>query len=97
MGGVTMPNAKILQTIVTPDASGSRIQLEVSDASQLDEEADIRITIAVHVPDFEPTALPHLQRHALSVAQEALGVIRQTLAEELTGTRYDQPPRLKTK
>lgn len=59
-----MPKAKILQTILTPDAAGSRVQLEVSDGSRLDEEPDIRITLSVHIPDLEPTAVLHIQRFA---------------------------------
>jgi hypothetical protein len=97
LGVLILPNAKILQTIVTPDASGSQIQLEVSDALQLDEEAGIRITLSVHLPDYETTTLLHLQRLAISAAQDALREIYHALGVELTGTRYDQAPTLKSK
>lgn len=68
-----MPNASILRTIVTPDASGAAVELLISDGSLLDETPDMRITLAIRVsPAYQTPLVAHYEREAMKIAQAAL-------------------------
>jgi len=90
-----MPIA-IRETIVTPfDDDHDVIQLRISDAPLDDESASLQITILAKLRSLRSPTLGHLQRAAMTSAQDALTPILQALAQELTQSGYGLhlPPR----
>jgi hypothetical protein len=67
-----MPTIEIRETIVTPDASGSVVQIRLSDAAQPDAVPATQITLAILVPASPYPLLAYLQREAMKAAAEAL-------------------------
>jgi len=87
-----MSKAEIRETIVTPDASGTLVQLQISDVPLPAEDAAIRITLAVRVPEYRLPLLAHLQREAMRTASAILRDLTQDLGSEIQDTSYDLSP-----
>lgn len=86
-------NVEILETIVTPDANGTLVQLQISDKPLLAEDAAIRLVLTVRVPALELPLLVHLQREAMKVGSDALRAVLQDLASQIQQTPHDVNPR----
>jgi hypothetical protein len=78
-----MPTPQILETIVTPNESGSTIQLYISDVARDAEDAGIRMTVTVSIPAYRVPLLAHMQRTALDKAAETLRSVYRGLGLEL--------------
>ncbi len=85
--------AEIRATTVTPDASGSLVQIHISDAKHPDAVAAIDLTLTVRVPAYEAPLLAQVQREAMSIAELALGELREKAAAEIRRTRLDLKPK----
>ena len=79
-------DAKILQTIVSPDENGSIVQLQISDAlprsddgSPLPASSAISLILAVRVQGDARTALDQLQREAIDGADSVLQMFLRDL------------------
>ncbi len=89
---MAVPNAKILETTVIPNAGGSLVQLQISDAP-LDAEAwAIRLTLSVQIPAYRLPLLAHVEREAINIADDVLGTLLRTMAEEIQKSRHDLHP-----
>jgi hypothetical protein len=84
---------EIRQTIVTPDVSGSVVQLHISDVAPDDEGATFRLVLLAKLPAFQTPSLAHLQREAMKIAQDALTPLLQRLATDLKAGGQDLNPR----
>ena len=75
---------EIRQTIVTPDANGTEsvVQLHISDAPLLDEDAaKLRIILSAKVDPRHGALLVQVQYAALRAASDALNSMVQTMAQ----------------
>jgi hypothetical protein len=86
---------EIRATTVTPNESGALVQLHISDATHPDAVAAISLTLAVQVPAFDAPMLAHYQREAISLAETALGELREKATAEIRRTRLDLKPKLR--
>jgi hypothetical protein len=85
---------EIRETIVTPDVSGSLVQLHISDVVLDAEDATIRLILLAKLPPYKtPPVLAQLQRAAMKRAQDALTPILQDLAAELQQANQANDPR----
>lgn len=92
---MTVPNAKILETTVTPNARGSVVQLQISDAP-LDAEAwAIRLTLSVQIPAYRLPLVAHVEREAINIADDVLAALLRNMAEEIQAGRHNLRPTLK--
>lgn len=78
-----MADAQILQTTVTQDAGGAVVQLQISDAPLLAEDAAIRLILTVRVPGFLTPLLAHLERAAMTEARNVLSALLQSKGQEI--------------
>ena len=85
-----MPNAKIQETTVSPDASGATVQLQISDVPLPAEDAAIRITLAVRVPAYRCPLLAHYQREAIQIALDQLRDLALKLGIEIQNQTHNQ-------
>ena len=84
---------EIRETIVTPDATGDVVQLHISDAPQDDESATFVVQILAKLPPLEMPLVAQCQRETLKIAQDALSVILQKTAKQITSAGHDLDPR----
>ena len=92
-----MPNVEIRETIVTPDANGALVQLQISDVPPPYEGAAILLTLAVRVPEFRSPLIAHIQHEAVLVADDTLRDLAQRLLQEVDRAHYPLRPELKSK
>jgi hypothetical protein len=78
-----MADAKILETTITQDADGVIVQLQISDAPPLAEDAAIRLVLTVRVPEYRTPLLAHLERAAMTEARNVLSALLQSKAQEI--------------
>jgi hypothetical protein len=78
-----MPNVAIRETTVTPDESGSIVQLVVADVPPPYESAKIHLQLLVKLPAYELSLLAQLQLEAMTVVAEELRKQTQALATEI--------------
>ena len=84
---MTVLEAKILETIVTPNADGAVVQIQISDAP-LDAEAwAIRLTLAVQGPLARRPLLDQVQHDAIDQANTALAALLRDLKEKIATGR----------
>jgi hypothetical protein len=75
---------EIRETIVTPDDTGTVVQLHISDVAPDAEGATFRLILLAKLPPCQnPPVLAQLQRAAMKIGQDNLMPILQTLAAEL--------------
>ncbi|MFI5021148.1 MAG: hypothetical protein ACHQRJ_05785 [Alphaproteobacteria bacterium] len=90
-----MPDAKILATTVTPNASGAIVELQISDAPLDAEVWAIRLNLSVQIPDFDLPLLAHLQREAMRIADKALDALTRAIEREVLQTSHNVSPAVK--
>lgn len=75
---------QIRETIVTPDETGSVVQLHISDVAPDAEGATFRLILLAKLPPYRsPPVLAQLQRAAMKIGQDNLTPLLQNLAAEL--------------
>jgi hypothetical protein len=74
---------EIRETIVTPDANGSVVQLHISDVALGDEGGSFRLVLRAKLPAYETPLLMHCQREAMKKADDVLRALVQQMAAEL--------------
>ena len=76
---------ELRETVVTPtEDGGSVVQLHISDAPPDDESAAFVLNIVVKLLPYETPLLLHVQREAISKAQDALSPILQGMGRQIT-------------
>jgi hypothetical protein len=92
-----VPNASILRTTVSPDASYDIVQLEISDSRlasgevSIAEGAAIQVTVEARIQGFVAAPLAHIQLAAVDAALEALRNISQDLRNEIQPSGHGKP------
>lgn len=79
-----MPDVEIRTTTITPDADGSIVRLQISDALPPFESAKMLLELTVKLPEYiEPLLMAQFQRQAIRAAQEVIRTLDQKLVEEI--------------
>jgi hypothetical protein len=79
-----MADAEIRQTTVTPDADGSIVRLQISDAPLQSESATMLLDMTVKLPEYTaPLLIAQFQRQALRVAMEVLRSFERRIIQEI--------------
>lgn len=87
-----MPDPEIRETIVTPDAGGSVVQLQISDGPLQVGPSEILIHVSAKLPAYKAPLFAQLQREAMRRAQDALSMLLQKLASEITAAGHALNP-----
>jgi hypothetical protein len=83
---------EIRETKVTPAASGSVVQLYISDAPPDDESTTFVLRVLAKLPAYQAPVLAQLQRAVMKVAQNELTPLLQSLAAELKRSNHPIDP-----
>jgi hypothetical protein len=75
---------ELRETTITPCDGGQIVQLHISDAPPDDESATFVVKILAKLPSYETPLLLHVQREAISMAQDSLTPILQEMASQIT-------------
>jgi len=85
---MSLPDAKILETTVTPNADGSVVRLQIADGSLDPASYSILLEISVKIPIPRLAALAQIEHDALDFADSVLSELARQKKEELrTGRR----------
>lgn len=94
---MSLPNAKILETTILPDAGGVTVRLQIADAplQSLDAaSAGFHLALSVRLPAYQSPLLVHMEREAIDVAHTVLSALLRDLKDEIQ-PRHDLHPNLK--
>ena len=79
-----MPDVEIRATTVAPDADGSIVRIQLSDAPLQAESATMLLDVTVKLPEYtEPPLMAQLQRQAIRAAMEVFRKVDQNLLQEI--------------
>jgi hypothetical protein len=83
---------EIRETTVTPGGASDIVLLRLSDVPLDDASGSLQLTILAKLRPLKTPTLAHLQRQAMTVAQDALTPILQTLAKEIQEAGHNLQP-----
>jgi hypothetical protein len=94
-----MPKVEIRETTIIPDADGSVVRLQLSDAPLQSESVTTLLVVTVTLPEYTaPSLIVQLQRQAILAAMEILREFDQSLLQEIrTQPHIDVEPRVKVR
>jgi hypothetical protein len=84
-----MPSPQIFETLVTPSADGSTVQLYISDSPRDSESAAIRLILTVQIQEYATPLLAHVQRAAIAQASATLKEVDKAIETHLKQSRQD--------
>jgi homoaconitase/3-isopropylmalate dehydratase large subunit len=85
----------IRETTITPGVEQDAVQIRIADAQQDDQMLSFELTIHANVRPLLCPTVAHVQRQAITMAQEALSDIHQRLGLEIVqaGCALELPPK----
>ena len=88
---MTLPNAKIVETTVVPNAGGSVVRLQISDGLPDLASGSIHITLSVQIQPPRIARLAQIEHDAMDFANSVLAdLVRQKHAE--LGSAFQAKP-----
>lgn len=82
MTDAALPNAKILETTLIPNAGGSVVRIQISDGSLDPASYSMRLDLSVAIQHSALTALAQIEHDAMNFANSVLAeLVRQKEAD----------------
>jgi hypothetical protein len=94
-----MPDVEIRETTIIPDANGSIVRLQLSDAPPQAEYATMLLDVTVKLPEYTaPPLMAQLQRQAIRAVMEVLRAFDQSLLQEIRKQPHlDAEPKIRVR
>jgi hypothetical protein len=87
-----MPDVEIRATTITPDADGSIVRLQLSDAPLQAQYATTLLDVTVKLPEYtDPLLMAQLQRQAIRAAMDVFRALDQSLLQEIRKQPHIDP------
>ena len=80
---MTLPDAKILETTVIPNADGSVVRLQISDGSPDLASGSIHLNLSVKIPLRYLATLAQIEHDAMDLANSVLAALVRQKKDEL--------------
>lgn len=85
-----LPDAKILETTVTPNAGGAVVRLQIADGPLDPASYSILLELSVKIPLPRLATLAQIERDAMDLANSVLAALLRQKKDELKAGRQGQ-------